>query len=135
MLESIWLFIMVCIAALCAWRHVHMEIEEYDDEVLAQIQWLGASLGAMLIGLYLSWGGLGSVFLRWLQASLPQAGTDIANFTAYAIVGTCGLGLVAGLPFGFVMLFFFLNDRVKDQSEEDASLGKRPATIMQFPKR
>lgn len=136
MLEFIWLVIMICVSALCSWLFVRAESMDRDgDNLPAQIQWIGTSIAAMVIGLYLSWGRTGSVFLRWLQTSLPQAGADIATFTAYAIIGICGVVLVAGLPFGFVALAFFFKERNEDQSEEKAPTGKQAANVKQFVKR
>lgn len=46
------------------------------------------SWGAMLLSILVSWNGIGSRAYQWLDAAVPQAGTDIHAFTVNIVVAT-----------------------------------------------
>ena len=101
MLELVLFFVFMVIAILCARTSVS---HEHDVDYIDATRWQMASHGAALTGLAISWERTGAVLLDALRMTLPQIGTGVASFTAYAVTGIVGLVVVAGVPFATMML-------------------------------
>lgn len=102
MLEYMWsigLMAICVVFALIAERET--KGEGFDG------QWQIAAHGAALLAIVISWDRTGAVLLKWLLGHLPQTGSQISEFTAYAIVGASGLVVVAGIPIVVMTIKFF----------------------------
>jgi len=62
------------------------------------------SYGALLLALLVSWDGIGRRVLAWLQAAVPQTGTDIHALTVATVIGALCVGWVV-LPCWLVTRF------------------------------
>ncbi len=112
MLEYIWFVALMLVSVALGVIYSIKEAEaDNEDDGFSAGQWLLGAFCAALMALVISWEKTGLVVLTVLRSSLPQSGTAIAGFTAYALMGIAGLLVVFIIPVGASFLTYFLRSK------------------------
>lgn len=133
MLEWLWFVGLMVVSLVCA---IVAEAHDHDGEGVDAGSWQLGSHCAAFMAIAISWERAGAPVLAALRAGLPQAGSQIADFTAYVLIGLAGLVIVGGVPFATMMLRFGMRSRAQQKPSEkggDVSNAKIKSASLKAP--
>lgn len=100
MLEWIWTFISLTAVIIFIFAEKDGIDSSPDKTILG--------LSAMVFALVFSWPMTGALFQNWLNATIPQQGTEIHKLTVYAILGLVYLSVFVAFPMSVTYIKYTL---------------------------